>query len=63
MGSRAQPLRVWHRGLGAACGIFPDQGSNLRPLRWQWILIHHATREVLDPFLKTMAQTLYSEEV
>ena len=43
-----------------ACGIFPDQGSNPRPLHWQadskplhhqgspgrWILNHCATREV-----------------
>ena len=30
-----------------ACGIFPDQGSNLYPLRWQVILNHCTTGEVL----------------
>ena len=34
-----------------ACGISPDQGSNLGPLHWQWLLIHWATREVPElPF-------------
>ena len=32
----------------AACGIFPDQGSNPCPLHWQAILNHCATREVLS---------------
>ena len=53
---------MWPWGLVAACGIFPDQGSNLCPLHWQWILTHWATREDLDPFLKTMVQTLYSDD-
>ena len=29
----------------AACGIFPDQGSNPCPLHWQAFLNHCATRE------------------
>ena len=34
-------------GHSTACGIFPDQGSNPSPLRWQvGILTHRATREV-----------------
>ena len=38
---------VAHRlRCSVACGIFPDQGSNWCPLRWQGILIHCATREV-----------------
>ena len=38
---------VGARGLicSVACGIFPDQGSNLCPLHWQAILNHWATRE------------------
>ena len=31
----------------AACGIFPDQGSNLCPLHWQADSNHCATREAL----------------
>ena len=30
-----------------ACGIFPDQGSNLCPLNGRWTLNHQTTREVL----------------
>ena len=30
-----------------ACGIFPNQGSNLYPLHWQVILNHCATGEAL----------------
>ena len=35
LGVRAQEL--WHMGLGCpmACGIFPEQGSNLFSLHWQ----------------------------
>ena len=29
-----------------ACGVFPDQGSNLCPLHCRWILVCSATREV-----------------
>ena len=29
----------------AACGIFPDQGSNPCLLHWRWTLHHWATRE------------------
>ena len=33
---RAGSVIVAHRpSCSAACGIFPDQGSNLRPLHWQ----------------------------
>ena len=33
----------------AACGIFPDQGSNLRPLHWQadFQALHHQGSPVL----------------
>ena len=31
---RARAQEWWCKGL-AACGIFPDQGSNSRPLHWQ----------------------------
>ena len=34
---------------GFSCSMW-DQGSNLRPLHRQWILIHCATREIIDPF-------------
>ena len=34
-----------------ACGIFPDQGSNLCPLRCKWILHHWTTREVPEQSL------------
>ena len=32
----------------AACGVFPDQGSNPCPLHWQADLNHCATREALS---------------
>ena len=36
-GSRVQAQQLWRTGLScsAACGIFPDQGSNPCPLHWQ----------------------------
>ena len=34
-----------------ACGIFPDQGSNLCPLHCKWILHHWTTREVPEQSL------------
>ena len=37
----------------AACGIFPDQGSNPCPCLGRWILKHRATREVPTPILYT----------
>ena len=52
-GSRAQAQQLCHtHGLScsAACGIFPDQGSNPSPLHWWQILNHCATREVQDLF-------------
>ena len=41
----ADSVAVEHR---LACGIFPDQGSNLCPLHWQadFHLIHCTTREI-----------------
>ena len=33
-------------GFSMACGIFPDQGSNLIPFIGRWILNHWTTREV-----------------
>ena len=47
-GSRhAGSVVVAHRlSCSAACGIFPDQGSNLCPCIGRWILNHCATREV-----------------
>ena len=36
MGSKAQAQQLWHRlSCSTACGIFPDQVSNLCPLHWQ----------------------------
>ena len=38
-------------GCLVACGIFPDQGSNLCPLHWQADLNHWTTRGVLKSYL------------
>ena len=39
---------VAHRlSCSTTCGIFPDQGSNLCPLHWQWILNHWTTGKSL----------------
>ena len=35
LGSRAQLLWCTRLSCAKACGIFPDQGSNPCPLRWQ----------------------------
>ena len=44
-----------------ACGIFPDQGSNLCPLHWQAILNHCATRGVpIFSFLRKLHTVLHS---
>ena len=42
----------------AACGIFPDQGSNPCPLHWR-ILNHCATREVLFYIFKLIYLFIY----
>ena len=42
----ADSVAVAHRlSCFAACGIFPDQGSNQVPYTGRWILIHGTTRE------------------
>ena len=47
---------VAHRlSCSAACGIFPDQGSNPCPLLWERILNHCTTREA--------PQLLFSQQV
>ena len=43
----------------AACGIFPDQGSNPCPLHWQVDSYHCATGEVLRYLLLVAAINLY----
>ena len=37
VGSRAPAQELWFTGLVSCpwCGIFPDQGPNLRPLHWK----------------------------
>ena len=45
-GSRAQAQWLWHTGLVARRGIFPNQGSNLCPLHRQADSIHCDSREV-----------------
>ena len=58
-------LTVVHTGLLActACGIFPDQGSHLRPLHWQRrIPNHRTTREVRANVLVSFATVTHGSK-
>ena len=46
----------------AACGIFPDQGSNLCLLHWQAdsYPLHHQGRPYNDPFISTLLNMQFS---
>ena len=48
-GTRASVVGARGISCPVACGIFPDQGSNLCPLLWQVdsLLLHHQGTQVL----------------
>ena len=57
---RASSVVVAYRpSCSVACGIFPDQGSNLCPLHWRQILNHCATREAPRVFSFTVALLVF----
>ena len=58
-GSTAQAQQLWHMGLSCslACGIFSDQGSNLRLLPWRAdsLLLSHQGEKAMAPHSSTLA--------